>query len=317
MERTKVNPKVSVVITVLNEEKTISGLLSALADQTFFPSEIIIVDGGSTDSTQGIINSWVKKMPKLKLYSLPQANRSKGRNFGVSRSKYSIIAFTDAGCLPKKDWLAELIKPFTDLQVQVVSGFYTGKAGNNFEKCLVPYTLVMPDKAEKNEFFPATRSMAIRRSAWDKSGGFDPTLNLNEDYAYAHWLKKLGFSFHFTPKAIVEWYPRKNLWEAAKMFFYFSLGDIQAKIIRPNIKPLFIRYAVFIYLVVFTIENNKFFLLIFLMILIYLVWAINKNFRYVRNVSAFFWLPVIQVIADLSVMWGTIIGFLSRFYGLS
>ena len=43
--------KTSFITTVLNEEKTIEGLLESLNNQTLKPDEIVIVDGGSTDRT--------------------------------------------------------------------------------------------------------------------------------------------------------------------------------------------------------------------------------------------------------------------------
>jgi hypothetical protein len=51
-------------------------------------------------------------------------------------------------------------------------------------------------------------------------------------------------------------------------------------------------------------------------ILAYLIWSVSKNFRYVNKIGAVFWLPVLQVTADLSVIFGTIVGFLAKAYGL-
>ncbi len=286
--------KVSVVVTVLNEEATIKRLLDSLINQTLKPSEIIIVDGGSTDHT-------VATIKKYKVTLLAKTgNRSVGRNYGVSKSKGQIIAFTDAGCVPEPNWLEKLIEPFANPKVQVVSGYYKGLPQNIFQKCLVPYVLVMLDQI-RGEFYPSTRSMAMRKGV----GLFDEKLSHNEDYAFAVALKKKGVEFYFAPNAVVGWLPRKNLRQAAWMFLRFAIGDAQAGILRPKVKLLFLRYYLFFFL---------FFLHSWFAILAipYLIWAVAKNYRYVKDIRAVFWLPVLQLTADICVIFGTIMGVLSR-----
>lgn len=308
---------VSVVVTVFNESSNIVALVDSLLHQDTTPHEIIIVDGGSTDDTFQILKKLSGKHSLLKVFQ-KTGNRSVGRNYGVSMAKNpSIIAFTDAGCIPHGDWLRNIIAPFGDPSVQVVSGYYEGRASSVFEKCLVPYALVMPDKSERTEFYPSTRSMAITKAAWDKSGGFDVRLFHNEDYAFAHWLKKMGFNFHFAKKAIVSWIPRKNLKSAAWMFMRFAIGDAQIGLIRPKVRMLYTRYLAFTYLAFVLIQFPRFFPLIWAGMAVYILWSIVKNYKYVNHPMAIFWLPVIQITADFSVMIGTLLGLMSKAHGLS
>lgn len=268
--------KVSLVITVKDEKATLS-------KQTRIPDEVIIIDAHQNNKI---------------------LNRSQGRNLGVKKAKGDIIAFTDAGCIPDKNWLAELVKPFTDKNVQVVSGYYRGNPKNIFEACLVPYVLVMPDKIPR-QFFPSTRSMAIRKSLFIKTGGFNEAIDPGEDFEYANRLDKSGIKFYFAPKAIVSWRPRKNLKEAAWMFLRFAISDINAGILRPKVKLIFVRYYAFFF---FFFIHPAFSLLA----IPYLVWSVAKNYRYINDIRAVFWLPVLQITSDLCVIFGTIMGVLSK-----
>ena len=284
--------KISVVVTVLNEEKTISELLDVLAKM---PAEIIVVDGGSTDGTIAAI----KRFRHIKLV-VGKYNRSEGRNIGVAVARGDIIAFTDAGCLPDENWLSELTK----VEADVVAGYYRGLPQNIFEKCLVPYVLVMPDKIGR-EFLPSTLSMAIKKELFLKMGGFDPNLDTSEDFEFATRLKNSGIKIQFAQQAVVGWYPRKNLKQAAWMFLKFAVSDIYAGIFRPKVKLLIFRYYFFVFLIFLYWP-------LVALSLGYLVWSIVKNYRYVNNWRAIYWLPVIQLTSDCMVIFGTVMGLLSR-----
>jgi len=305
--------KVSLITTVFNEEKTIGLFLDSVYEQIRLPDEIIIVDGGSRDRTISEISEFKipdsKKSPKIKLV-FKKGNRSVGRNEAISRATGEIIAITDAGNILDKDWLKNITSPFTEKQVDVVAGYYRGKFANNFQKSLIPYVLVMEDKINEKDFLPATRSMAIRKSIWLKAGKFDVKLSHNEDYAFASKLKKIGARIVFQKTAIVNWIPRKNIKRAFIMFFRFALGDAEAKLIRDKVIYIFLRYIFFAYLFFLSIIMRSIALwaIFIFLALMYLVWAINKNYRYVNNISACFYLPLLQIVSDFAVMTGTALG---------
>ena len=102
--------RVSLITTVLNEEKTIDVFLDSVAAQTKKPDEVIVVDGGSVDWTIDKLQRRGVSDINLKIMSEPGANRSQGRNAGVKIATGEIVAITDAGCVLDKDWLSEMAK---------------------------------------------------------------------------------------------------------------------------------------------------------------------------------------------------------------
>jgi rSAM/selenodomain-associated transferase 2 len=105
--------KISIIIPILNEAENICDLLNHLLKNVFREniSEIIIVDGGSTDGSQVIIESFISNIEKPKENSaLPDyiklitstKGRAKQMNFGAKNASGSILYFLHADSFPPK-----------------------------------------------------------------------------------------------------------------------------------------------------------------------------------------------------------------------
>lgn len=311
--------RVAFITTVLNEEKNILSLLKSVLSQTRRPDEVIIVDGESKDNTLAIIHKWASKIrsedfrKKVKVF-IKKGNRSLGRNEAIKRTSCEIIACSDSGCVLDKNWLRNIRKSFQRKNVEVVAGYYKGLTKSVFEKSLLPYVLVMPDKVKTDNFLPATRSMAFKKDTWERVGGFPQNLSNNEDYVFARKLRKIGAKIVFRKNALVYYKPRQNIVEAFLMFFRFAKGDSEAGILRPKVVLIFIRYAILVWFLIYAYSIKLFFILevIFYILILYVIWAIWKNYRYVNDREAFLFLPLIQITSDIAVILGTTTGFLKE-----
>ena len=85
----------------------------------------------------------------------------------------------------------------------------------------------------------------------------------------------------------------------------FAIGDAQAGILRPKVKFLALRFYIFFFLLFLNPWS-------WLLLVPYLIWSVAKNYKYVRHWQALFWLPVLQLTADIMVLFGTVVGLLSR-----
>lgn len=302
----------SLIITVKNEEKNIDSLLKSILLQTKMPDEVIFVDAFSKDKTFEKIYKFCQKHSKFKIFQ-KKGNRSKGRNFGIKKSKGEIIVITDAGNIIDKNWFGKITEPFEKKDTDIVAGFYKPVTKNVFEKSLSTYTCVMEDKLTP-DFLPSSRSIAFKKNAWQKVGRYPEKLDTCEDLVFARNLKEKGFNFFVQKKAVVYWQQKKNLSDAFKQFFSYAKGDGQAFYIRPQTPFLYLRYfagfAIFGAAIYYRSIILGFVLL--LLIFLYLIWAISKNYRYVKDLEAFFWLPVLQISSDIAVMIGMIYGFLKK-----
>lgn len=300
--------KISVVVTFLNEAEFILALLFGLATQTHLPDEVILVDAGSTDGTLELIERFIQYQQNfpIKLFS-KKGNRSLGRNFGISQAKNDWIAITDAGCVPDQDWLAELKLAAQGNKADVVAGYYQGVGETSFQQAVTPYMLVMPDRVNPSHFLPATRSMLMHKKVWEKLGGFDESLQLSEDYDFAHKIDKSDFKLVFTDQAVVGWWPLETLGQFFQTVKGMAASDARAKLTRPKSWLVFWRYFLGILLFFCFSKAGLFFGFSYAVISLgaYSLWAVWKNAKYLDR--GYCWLPVLQITADLGVMWGTLI----------
>ena len=84
---------ISVVIPTFNRRQTIGRSIDSVLNQTLFPSEIIVVDDGSTDGTSDYIQS---NFPSIKLLSQPNKGVSAARNMGIKSADANWIALLDS-----------------------------------------------------------------------------------------------------------------------------------------------------------------------------------------------------------------------------
>ncbi len=310
--------KVSLVSTVLNEERTIEKFIDSIVSQSMLPSKLVITDGGSTDKTVSLIrkkiNQYSNKLKIVLIYK--KGNRSVGRNEAIKQAKNKYIAVTDVGCIPDKNWFKNITRPFLDTKnkVDVVSGYYKPTYKNVFERCLSTYTSVMPDKLNEKDYLPSSRSVAFTKNVWEKYRGYPENLDTCEDLVFAKKLKDANLKFVLADDAIVSWPQRKNLKEAFKQFFNYAKGDGFAKYFRPNTPYLFLRYIFAAYLLILGIIMKSVFLnsFIILGLLGYILWSIKKNYKYIENPKAYFYLPLLQFTSDIAVILGTSMGFIQQ-----
>ena len=216
---------ISVIATVRNERDNISRLLDSLLSQSHKPDEILIVDGASTDGTLDILQTYAKTHGILVL-SQP-CNIAEGRNLGIRAATGTHLAVTDAGCFVDADWLKEMVACFqADPQIDVVAGNFRFETRNDFEEAVVLATF-QPNRDETGaaRFYPSSRSLALKKSAWVRAGGYPEWLYAAEDTLFNIRLRQIGCRFAFCKTAVVRWRPRETWSTLARQRIIFARGN--------------------------------------------------------------------------------------------
>jgi hypothetical protein len=174
-------PSVSVVVLSKNEP-LIEQTLDCLSRQDFSRTyEVIVIDASDHSLeflklSHGKVRWMDYAAPFWRTSTIPQQ-----RNLGISIADGEVIAFCDAGCLPRPNWLETLTGPIFSSQsaltcgpvIATAAGVYRGF--NNFESLTVREA--------------ATCNLALRKDLWSDIGGFDENLFYGSDidFTWRSW----------------------------------------------------------------------------------------------------------------------------------
>ncbi len=201
----------AVIVPVYNGRAVITRCLDALAMQTVGHEryQIIVVDDGSTDGTDAVINAWIVAHPPWDVTLVQQANAgpAAARNHGATIARAPLLLFTDADCAPTANWVAAMASVFNDVTVMGARGVYLTE-----QTTLVP-RFVQAEYEDRYDRTPHlapidfidTYSAAYRRRIFLESGGFDTifTTASVEDQELSFRLAHAGHRMVFAANAQV------------------------------------------------------------------------------------------------------------------
>ena len=236
--------RVSVICTVLNEGESVRGLFDSLIAQTRPPDEVVVVDGGSSDSTLAVLCSYDDRLPVRVLFE-SGANISRGRNVAIAAASGDIIASTDAGVRLEPEWLACLVAPFEDPSqaASAVAGFFVPDPRSVFELAMGATVLPAADEVNPATFLPSSRSVAFRKSAWSAAGGYPEWLDYCEDLIFDFRLIELAGHFTWAPGAVAHFRPRGSWGAFWRQYYRYARGDGKADLWRRRHAIRYVTYV--------------------------------------------------------------------------
>lgn len=320
-------PKVSVVVPCYNEAATIGKLLSALDAQTLSRSmfEVVIADGGSTDTTREEIQKFVETHPDLmvRVINNPKRIIPAGLNTAIKAARGSIITRMDAHTLPAPDYLELSLRDLEDgkgenvggvIDIQPTADSWMGRS----IAVATAHPLGVGDARYRwaKQAGPADTVAfgTFRRELFDRIGLYDESLQINEDYELNTRIRLAGGTIWVDPDIHATYFSRGTLSDLVRQ--YFSYGFWKVKMLRhypqslrwrQALPPLFV-LGILMLLLVSIFLKSAFFLLLACLGFYFLI-LIAGSIPAANQKKDWSLLPGIPIaIACMHLSWGT--GFL-------
>lgn len=115
-------PAISVIVPAYNAEKTLNKCLDSIINQTLVDIEIIVVNDGSTDSTEAIVESYMSSDNRIKLISQINQGLGAARNVGLDNAIGEYISFIDSDDWISKNFLYSLYTYATTNNAEIAVG---------------------------------------------------------------------------------------------------------------------------------------------------------------------------------------------------
>ena len=205
--------KVSVVIPVYNGEKHLRRTLESVLAQTCPPSEIIIVNDGSTDGSLAILSEYEGA---IRILHQNNCGVSHARNRGAAESNGELIALLDQDDIWYREKVEKQVKVFTDRpDVSFVYSDvdFVDPSGNPLEKdASVSWQGDWIRPLLKGHSHPFPSTVMIKKDLYIAQGGFstDFIKNTHEDIEFWARLSTVT-DFHFVEEPLVQY--RVDLWK--------------------------------------------------------------------------------------------------------
>jgi glycosyltransferase involved in cell wall biosynthesis len=180
--------RVSVVIAAYNSEAYIVEAIESVLGQTLPPSEVIVIDDGSTDGTSGILARFGDRITAL---TQTNSGQAVAVNKGLAMARGELIGFCDADDLwtsRKLEMQLALLERNSDVEAVFgkVQQFVSPEVPEDQRERLRPAVEIMPGELKQ--------CMLIRRAALDRAGPFDETLPATFFIAWLGRAKQSGLT---------------------------------------------------------------------------------------------------------------------------
>jgi len=248
-------PHVSVVICTRNRGQKLGATLRSLSRQDFRGAwELVVVNNGSTDDTQRVIDDFAKDCPfPLRVAHEPVAGLSRARNKGLAFAHGEIVAYTDDDCYPREDFLSAIAARFSEGDVAFVGGrvllFDPDDQRVTIQERDTPVAI------EAQTFVPSGlihgANLAVRREALLELNGFDERLGAGsrfksgEDTDMLRRLVLAGKRGAYDPSVVVFHHHGRKTVEAAQALeqgYCRGFGSCMLKYaVRPDTRALYLR----------------------------------------------------------------------------
>ena len=241
-------PRVSIVMTVVNEERHLGDAIDRLLTQDYpGPLEIVVAVGPSRDRTRDVARQVAESHDHVTVVDNPSGRTPAGLNAAIAASSGDVIVRIDGHAMVPRDYVRSGVRALAETGADNVGGIMAAEGTTPFESAVAAamtswFGVGSASFHIGGEAGPAPTVYlgCFRRSALEAAGGFDESMVRAQDWELNHRLRAAGGTIWFTPSLSVRYRPRGNLGALARQ--YHGYGRWRREVVRRHPETASARY---------------------------------------------------------------------------
>ena len=232
-------PYFSVIIPVYNRIDEVNDLLASLSRQTCKDFEVMIVEDGSTERCDSVVEKYADKIV-VHFYYKSNEGRSIARNYGIERASGEYFVFFDSDCVIPEQYFEVLKQQLVKEPVDCFGGPDAASQDFNDVQKAISFSMtaflttggIRGGKVQLEKFTPRSFNMGYSRAVWEKVGGFREMFS--EDIDMSTRIRKAGFKIRLIREAFVYHKRRNTMRSFARQTYVFGMSRITLKLLYPD-----------------------------------------------------------------------------------
>ncbi len=266
----------SIIIPLYNRPQEIDELLDSLTKQTNNQFEVIVVEDGSTEKSDFIVEKYGSK---LNLVYFEKSNSGPGltRNEGAKRAKGDYLIFFDSDCIIPPNYIENTYRFLQNSYTDAYGGpdsamptFTTVQKAINYSMTSFFTTGgIRGGHKSMDRFHPRSFNLGVSKVAFEALDGYGK-MRFGEDIDFSLRLLKQGYTTSLIPESYVYHKRRTNFRQFFKQVHNSGIARINLHLAHPgSMKPVHTLPAAFVMVMALSIILSLFYLPFLLLPILY------------------------------------------------
>jgi len=248
---------VTVVVPALDEERFLGRCLDSIRRQDYRNLQVVVVDGGSSDRTVAVVEQHMAADDRVELLHSPRKNIPTSLNLAVAHARGRWLVRVDAHSIVQPAYVRLAVARLTSNGWGGVGGRKNG-VGQTSAGRAIAVAMASPFGVGNSVYHHGIEVQEVDHIPFGAYpvdlvrglGGWDETLNANEDYEFDYRLRQAGNKLLFDPQIVIDWHCRQSIRDLFAQYRRYGRGKMDVAAVHPMslslrhlVPPAFVAYV--------------------------------------------------------------------------